>query len=96
MHVCDSKRHKVVKSTSSRSILSKVTTTADKLLFATLEYLRPGLLEELSRVAEEERRPIGELVLMALRLLLANMGFQEREGALWVFRRNGIDPEELS
>jgi hypothetical protein len=73
----------------------RVMTNADKLLAACLEDIRSDQLGPLLAIAQKKGLSLGEAVVEAMRLLLECMTPQEREEAIWVFRRDGIDLEEL-
>jgi hypothetical protein len=70
-------------------------TNADRLLLTVLEDAHPDQLAPLLAIAQNKGISVGEAVVMAMRGLLAGMTPQEREEAIWVFRRDGIDLEEI-
>jgi hypothetical protein len=70
-------------------------TDADRLLLAALEDMHPGQFAPLLRIAEQKGITVGEAVVMAMRLYLASKTPQERAEAIAVFKRDGIELEEL-
>lgn len=56
-----------------------------------LEDIRPDQLLELLAIAQNKGRPIGELVVEAMRFYLACMAEEERAEALEILMEGGID-----
>ena len=63
----------------------------DKLLLSVLEDVLPDQLTSLMAIAETKGRPIGELVVEAMRLFLARMPQEERAEAIEILKDGGID-----
>jgi hypothetical protein len=70
-------------------------TDTDKLLLYMLEIARADQVAWLLETSQTKGRPLDVMVLEAVRIMLDNLTWEERQEVVAEFKADGIDVEEL-
>jgi hypothetical protein len=71
-------------------------TNTDKLLMYVMETCRPDQVESMLEISQTKGRPLAEIVVKAIRLMMTSLPWEKRQEVIAQFKEeDGIDLEEL-